>query len=45
MIELDEHLGAVDELPSLESGLAEQLAAAFSDFESIGAELAAGLGL
>jgi len=45
MIELEEEVGAAEEMPSVESGSIEWVAAAFSDFESIGAEVAAGLGL
>ena len=45
MIEQNEEVGAADEVPSVESGLLERVAASFCDFESIGVEIAAGLGL
>lgn len=46
MIELDEEMGgAADEQPSEESSWIGRVADATSDFESIGAEVAAELGL
>jgi hypothetical protein len=43
MIELNDFVVAEDERRSVESGLIEGVVAAFSDYESIGAEVAAGL--
>ena len=45
MIELNDFSVAEDERPSVEFGLIEGVVAAFSDYESIGAEVAAGLWL
>ena len=46
MTELDDEMGgAADERPSEESGWIGRVADGTSDFESIGAEVAAGLGL
>ena len=45
MIELNDFSVAEDERPSVEFGLIEGVVAAFSDYESIGAEVAAGLRL
>lgn len=43
MIELNDFAAAQDERRSVEPGLIEEVVAAFSDYESIGAEVAAGL--
>jgi hypothetical protein len=45
MIELNDYADAEDERRSLNSGLIEGVVAAFSDYESIGAEVAAELSL
>ncbi len=43
MIELNDFAAAQDERRSVEPGLIQEVVAAFSDYESIGAEVAAGL--
>jgi hypothetical protein len=45
MIEMNEFADAEDERRSLESALIEAVVAAFSDYESVGVEVATGLRL